>query len=92
MYVVFPSKRYKKSLKRLSRSTGFDREILDRVIICLAEGKPLERVYLDHPLRGDMTGARECHLRNDLLLVYRIEELKLVLILIDIGPHASVFS
>lgn len=92
MYTIYESKLYRKSFKRISRSPGFDRVTLDRVIDLLAAGKQLDKMYHDHPLLGDMKGSRECHLKNDLLLVYRIEKSELILALVDIGPHASVFS
>ena len=38
-----------------------------------------------------MNGLRECHVKNDLLLVYQIKKQKLILLLIDLGSHQDVF-
>lgn len=34
--------------------------------------KRLDRKQNDHPLKGEWTGYRECHLADDWLLVYRV--------------------
>ena len=38
----------------------------------LAGGQPLAKGYRDHPLTGEWRDYRDCHIRPDLLLVYRI--------------------
>ncbi len=37
-------------------------------------------------------GIRECHIKPDLLLVYKIEQEILSLILIDLGSHSKLFG
>ena len=37
----------------------------------MANDSPLDVKYRDHALTGDMAGLRECHIRPDLLLIYR---------------------
>lgn len=39
---------------------------------CLLGDKPLPPKYLDHPLKGDFAGYRDCHIKNDLVLIYKI--------------------
>ena len=39
--------------------------------MALATNQPLEARYRDHDLSGDWAGYRECHVKPDLLLVYR---------------------
>ena len=48
-------------------------------------------MHRDHPLKGEMAGYRECHVRDDLLLVYVIRKKQLVLTLINIGTHSELF-
>lgn len=92
MYTSFPTKAYKKSFKRLMRSGKFDERELDLIIDTLASGEDLGREYQDHELHGEYAGCRECHVRGDTLLIYRIEDKRLVLILIDIGSHSRLFG
>lgn len=63
------SRDYKRELKgRHGRQLpGLVREILD----LLAHDRPLPSRYNDHPLGGSWSGYRDCHLRPDLILIYR---------------------
>ena len=58
----------------------------------LAEDEALEPRYKDHALVGNFAGCRECHVKPDLLLVYRIAEDVLELALIEVGNHAELFG
>jgi mRNA interferase YafQ len=59
------------------------------VLECLVESKPLTDRYRDHALSGVYTGMRECHVRPDWLLVYRIEDDDLILV--RTGTHSDLF-
>jgi mRNA interferase YafQ len=41
------------------------------VLVALANDDPLEPRHRDHDLSGDWAGYRECHVKPDLLLIYR---------------------
>lgn len=92
MYSLRPSKGYKKALKRLSRSGSFDIQELEKVLIILAAGEVLPQRYDNHRLQGEYAGCFECHIKNDLLLIYEIDELEKVLTVVDIGSHSDLFS
>lgn len=92
MYTVLRSNRFKKSYKKLRRSGQFHREDIERVIKIIASGERLPAKYEDHGLGGEFSGFRECHIRPDLLLIYKIEQSILVLQLIDIGSHSELFG
>lgn len=47
--------------------------------------------YRDHALIGDWSGYRECHLKPDLLLIYKKVE-QSVLQLARLGSHSELFS
>lgn len=47
-----------------------DRLLLD-VVECLARDEPLQKRYQDHPLSGEWTDHRDCHVKPDLVLIYR---------------------
>ena len=91
MYTAIHSRQFNKSFKKISKHKDFNEEILRKVIRELAQGKVLEPRHRDHNLKGDMSGIRECHIQNDILLMYRKEKDILVLILVDIGTHSSLF-
>ena len=67
-------------------------ETLKFVIGQLQKKINLDSRYRDHALGGDYTGHRECHIKSDMLLVYKIENNNLVLVLVDIGSHSDLFD
>ena len=46
----------------------------------------------DHALTGDYIGFRECHIRPDWLLVYRVDGDALELFLFRTGTHTDLFD
>jgi mRNA interferase YafQ len=91
-YEVALSRRYKTSIKRLSRHKDFDRELLEEVVQTLARGEALLPKFRDHKLKGTYSGCRECHITSDILLVYQRQDNVLVLVLVDIGSHSTLFK
>lgn len=90
MYQIRPTSRFSRDVKLLARR-GYNMDLLTRVIHLLASGAPLPSQYRDHPLSGDYTGTRECHISPDWLLVYEIEKDTLFLYLIRTGTHSDLF-
>lgn len=66
--------------------------MLEAVINTLLTGQPLAPQYHDHQLIGDKSAYRECHIRPDWLLIYRITETELILVLQRTGSHADLFD
>ena len=81
-------KDYKLALKR-----GFDPQDLTTVISFLAAEQPLPEKYRDHSLENSRNykGMRECHIKPDWLLIYKIYSDRLVLELIRTGTHSDLF-
>ena len=92
MYQVIPSNKYTKSLKRISKHKDFDVKKHKEVIRLLEDGEKLASQYKDHELKGEHAGIRECHIQNDILLLYRKEKDVLILLLVDIGSHSHLFE
>ncbi|WP_410170264.1 type II toxin-antitoxin system YafQ family toxin [Aliarcobacter butzleri] len=88
MYQIFRTTSFKKDYKKLSQK---NKNILKEVIIKLANNEILEEKYKDHKLIGDYLGCRECHIKPDLLLIYRIDNQVLELALVRIGNHSDLF-
>lgn len=93
MYILFETKKFCKSLKRISNSNGGNKiiEDLKKCVGILRTGNILDSNYKDHALKGEFMGYRECHIRGDILLVYTIEKDKMILILVEIGSHSYLF-
>lgn len=88
---VFPSKQYRKSLRKVLKSGRVKITEIDRVVDLIASRKKLPIKYRDHQLSGEYTGFRECHIKPDLLLIYKIEKKLLILLLADVGSHSDLF-
>jgi len=87
---IVPSNQFKKDLK-LAQKRGLDLSKLSLVISSLANGDPLDPKFKDHQLIGDYLGFRECHVAPDWLLIYKIDNGKLLLFLARTGSHSDLF-
>jgi mRNA interferase YafQ len=67
-------------------------EKLKKIMQLLVEGKPLDPKYLDHSLQGNWKGARECHIENDWLLIYRIMKARNEIWFERLGSHSELFK
>ena len=90
MYKIRPTSRFQKDLKRL-RKRGYDMDLLTGVLKQLAAGQALAPSYRDHPLVGDYSGCRKCHITPDWLLIYEIDGGELFLYLTRTGTHSDLF-
>jgi len=64
---------------------------LKSVLLTLVTDQPLDAKFRDHDLTGDWAGYRECHVKPDLLLIYRKSEPDL-LRLARLGSHSELFG
>lgn len=78
-------KDFKKAIKR-----GCEIGRFKVVVNMLQNGDTLPPKYKDHQLTGNWEGYRECHITPNWLLVYRVEEDKLVLVLTRTGSHSDL--
>ncbi|MCL2343755.1 MAG: type II toxin-antitoxin system YafQ family toxin [Firmicutes bacterium] len=90
-YKIVETSLFKKT-RELARKRGLDLSLLHEPIKLLAKGEPLPAKYRDHQLQGKLSAFRECHIKGDWLLVYRIIEDKLILSLHSTGTHADIFE
>lgn len=80
---------YKREAKGQHRAT-LDTDLVP-VLAALADDQPLRPRHRDHELSGDWSGYRECHVKPDLLLIYRkIEDDTLRLA--RLGSHSELFG
>ena len=76
---------------KLMKKRGCERELIETVLDKLLNGCPLEASHRDHALTGNYAGFRECHIKPDWLLVYKIERDRLVLVAQRTGTHSDLF-
>ncbi len=81
---------FKKDYK-LAKKRNVDTEELFKVIAMLQKQEPLPPEKKDHFLVGNYKGYRECHIRPDLLLIYKVKEAELELVLFRTGTHSDLF-
>ena len=65
--------------------------LISTTISLLAEDKPLPDKHRDHSLAGEWRDHGECHLKPDLLLIYRKPNAE-VLQLVRLGSHSELFG
>jgi mRNA interferase YafQ len=80
---------YKRESKGQHRVTLDD--VLRSVLVALASDQALDVRYRDHDLSGNWAGYRECHLKPDLLLIYRKSDDD-TLRLARLGSHSELFG
>ncbi|TXJ40791.1 type II toxin-antitoxin system YafQ family toxin [Brachyspira aalborgi] len=95
MYRFKPSSKFRKQYKKLNQK---EKEITKKIINKLLNNEILESKYKDHKLIGKYAGFRECHIKPDLLLIYKKENNAssgqlpiLILVCIAIGSHSDLF-
>lgn len=93
MRTIERSSAFKRDYKREAK--GKHRTTLDAnltpVLAALVNDQPLEQRYRDHDLSGNWAGYRECHVKPDLLLIYRKSDDD-ILRLARLGSHSELFG
>jgi mRNA interferase YafQ len=93
-------------MRRIERTTAFRRDfkrekkgpyrrdldsLVSGAVSLLAEDKTLPEKNRDHALGGEWRDHRECHLKPDLLLIYRTPGTD-ALQLVRMGSHSELFG
>ncbi|MDE3167941.1 MAG: type II toxin-antitoxin system YafQ family toxin [Acidobacteriota bacterium] len=74
---------------KLAQKRGKDMAKLRAIILLLIEGRPLPAPYRDHPLSGEWSHFRDCHIEPDWLLIYQV--IGDGLHLVRTGTHSDLF-
>ena len=94
-------------MRTIERSTAFKRDykhvrstprhsqdldnLVSKVVAALLIDQALPESNRDHALSGDWEGYRECHIKPDLLLIYRKPDIE-TLRLARLGSHSELFG
>jgi mRNA interferase YafQ len=91
MRKISRTSRFKKDYKREAK--GQHRDTLDgdlrAVLSLLVTDSPLPERFRDHALTGEWSDHRDCHVRPDLVLIYRLPDAEM-LELVRLGSHSEL--
>lgn len=90
MYNPVISSKFKKDLKR-DKKRNKDLLKLEFIMKKLTNGEPISVKNRDHPLVGNYSGRRECHIEPDWLLIYKIDFDEMEIIFERTGTHSDLF-
>ena len=85
---------FRRDYKRAKSTPRHGKELdslVAAVVALLIADQDLPEQYRDHALIGDWSGYRECHLKPDLLLIYRKPDTE-TLRLARLGSHSDLFG
>ncbi len=85
-------------MRKIERTNQFKRDFkkhgdievsLIEVLYKLVNDDPLPEKYQDHPLTGEWNDHRDCHIKPDFVLIYRLIDDN-TLQLVRIGSHSEL--
>ena len=86
-------KSFKKDIEK-DKKSGFyskkDFEVLKSIINSLQKQEKIDKKYKRHFLKGDIKGFESIHIKNDWLLIFKID--KKYLNLLMLGKHTHVYK
>lgn len=89
MLNIVYSTQFKKDFKKARKLPLADLKELFDIISMLEKQETLTIKYKDHELTGNWNGFKECHIKPDRLLIYKITDNELLLA--RLGSHSELF-
>jgi mRNA interferase YafQ len=90
------TKTFSKDWTRLSGSGRYDMNRLkDVMLLLIGNDGPLGSEWKDHPLKGEWSSHRECHVGGDFLLIYKVDDAAGkggIIVFVRAGTHADLFG
>ena len=90
-YSVETTKRFDKALKKCIKR-GMNMNKFRECVSILSSSGTLPIQYRPHKLSGKFSGAWECHIEPDWLLVWEQNDTALTLLMIETGTHSDIFG
>lgn len=94
MRMIERSTAFKRDYKRIKTMPRYKKtldSLISDVLKCLLNDIVLPERNLDHALNGNWVGYRECHIKPDLLLIYKKPD-PFTLRLARLGSHSELFD
>ena len=94
MRTIERSSAFKRDYKRIKATPRHGKDVdslVSTVVGLLLVDQALPESNRDHALSGNWAGYRECHIKPDLLLIYRKQDAH-TLRLARIGSHSELFG
>jgi mRNA interferase YafQ len=89
MYTPVYTKQFGKDIRRAVRR-GKNLEKFKIIARTLLAGQALDEIHRDHRLVGNDVGRRECHIEADWLLIYKMEETRIIFE--RMGTHSDLYK
>jgi mRNA interferase YafQ len=89
MYTPVYTKQFEKDVRRAERR-GKNLKKFKIIARTLLSGQALDTIHRDHRLLGSYIGRHECHIESDLLLIYKMEERRIIFE--RMGSHSDLFK
>jgi len=89
------ARQFAKDWRRLERSGRYPMQELKEVMRLLIENRgPLPAAYRDHALKGEWRDCRDCHVRGDWVLIYRLDRTSEgeEIVFVRTGTHAELLE
>jgi mRNA interferase YafQ len=80
---------FKRDFKKIAASSRYKKKDFLDVVELLIHDKSLPEKYRDHALINDWKNYRECHIKPDWLLIYKLYDN--LLLLARTGSHSELF-
>lgn len=90
MFILKITSQFKKDLKRI-QNNATKIEHLKEVLFFLEQDGTVPERFKPHKLIGDYGGFMECHVENDLLLIWLDPEENIIK-LVRLGTHSELFK
>ena len=91
MRTIEKTSQFKRDYRRESKGRyrlGLDAALLAAFRLMVSD-KPLPAKYRDHSLGGEWSDHRDCHIKPDLVLIYRLPDSQ-TLQLVRLGSHSEL--
>ena len=80
---------FQEGMRRMLRR-GCDKRKMQEAVLRLVDDLPLPARMKDHPLKGEWSGFRDCHIEPDWVLIYKLTDD--LLSLAATGTHSDLFD
>ena len=90
MFVLKMTSQFKKDLKKI-KNNPHKIQNLKQVLLNLEENGVVPSEYYPHKLTGNYSGYMECHVENDMLLIW-IDAAANIIKLVRLGSHSELFK